>query len=92
MDARNNGPTSQNAKRVETQAQQAVASVNFMAAATQLELFRSENGSYVGATLPASFGVQVARADASSYCLQAGVGTAVQHYVGPGGTPAAGPC
>jgi len=92
MDARKNGPTSQNAQRIETQAQQAVASVNFMAAAAQLEGYRADQGTYVGATLPPSFGVQLVRADVSSYCLQAGVGAVVQHYVGPGGTPAAGPC
>jgi hypothetical protein len=92
MDARRNGPTSENAKRMETQAQQAVASVNFIGAATQLEGFRADNGTYVGATLPPSFGVQLVRADVSSYCLQAGAGTTLQHYVGPGGTPAAGPC
>jgi len=34
----------------------------------------------------------LARADASSYCLQAGTGATLQHYAGPGGTPAAGPC
>jgi hypothetical protein len=92
MNARSNGPTSQNAKRVETQAQQVSAASNFIGAATQLELFRAENGTYVGATLPPSFGVQLVRADASSYCMQTGTGTAVQHEVGPGGSPAAGSC
>jgi hypothetical protein len=92
MNARSNGPTSQNAKRIETQAQQVSASADFIGAATQLEGFRADNGTYAGATLPPSFGVQVVRADATSYCLQTGVGTAIQHYIGPGGTPAAGPC
>lgn len=92
MDARNNGPTSQNAQRVETQAQQVSAAVNFGTAAIQLQAYYAENNTYVGASLPPSFGVQLVRADATSYCLQAGTGTAVQHVVGPGGTPAAGPC
>ena len=92
MDARDNGPTSQNAQRVETFAQQAAALTNFAAAGTQLGMYYAENSTYVGATLPASFGVQLVRADATSYCLQAGTGTAVQHLVGPGGQPAAGPC
>jgi Tfp pilus assembly protein PilE len=92
MDARNNGPTSPAAQRAITQAQQAVASVNFVGAATQMEAFHADSGTYVGASLPPSFGVQLVRADASSYCLQAGTGTAVQHYVGPGGTATAGPC
>lgn len=92
MDARNNGPTSQNAKRVETFAQQAALGMNFAAAGTELGAYYAENNTYVGATLPPSFGVQLVRADATSYCLQAGTGTAVQHLVGPGGTPAAGSC
>jgi Tfp pilus assembly protein PilE len=92
MNARSNGPASSNAKRIETQAQQVSAAANFIGAATQLETFRADSGTYVGASLPPSFGVQLVRADATSYCLQAGAGTAVQHYIGPGGTPAAGPC
>jgi hypothetical protein len=92
MNANQNGPTSQTAQRGETQAQQAAAAANFSAAALQLETFRAESGTYVGATLPASFGVTLARADASSYCLQAGTGAATQHLAGPGGRPAAGGC
>jgi hypothetical protein len=92
MDARNNGPTSQNAQRVESQAQQMSAAANFGSAAIQLQAYQAENGTFVGASLPPSFGVQLIRADATSYCLQAGTGTAVQHVVGPGGRPAAGAC
>ena len=93
MDAQHNGPTSQNAQRMETEASRAAADVNFFGAATQLEAYRAESGTYVGASLPPSFGVQLVRADASSYCLQAGVGSSAQHYVGPGGGAAAsGPC
>ena len=54
--------------------------------------FQAENGTYVGATLPPSYGVALVRADAASYCLQAGVGGSVQHFVGPGGPAGAGPC
>lgn len=92
MNARQNGPTSPSAQRVETQAAQVAAGVNFTQAASQLELYRAQNGTFVGATLPASFGVVVARADAASYCLQSGTGTAMQHENGPGGVPAAGSC
>jgi len=86
------GPTSSTAKRAEADATAAVSSLNFTAAATQLEAFHAENATYAGVVLPPSFGVTVVRADAASYCLQAGVGGAVQHFAGPGGTPAAGPC
>jgi type II secretory pathway pseudopilin PulG len=92
MNAQQSGPTSQAAQRAETQAQQATAGINFSQAALQLEAFHAESGTYVGASLPPSFGVTLARADAGSYCLQAGSGTSLQHLVGPGGQPAAGGC
>jgi hypothetical protein len=90
--ARQTGPTSQSAQRAETQAQAASAAINFSQAALQLEAFHAQAGTYAGASLPASFGVTLARADAASYCLQAGSGASLQHLVGPGGRPAAGAC
>ena len=86
------GPTSATAKRAANEAAAAVSGMNFTAAATQLELYHAQNATYAGASVPPSFGVTLVRADAASYCLQAGVGGAVQHFTGPGGTPAAGPC
>ena len=86
------GPTSSTAHKAENDASAAVSAINFTAAATQLEAFHAENATYAGASIPPSFGVTLARADAASYCLQAGVGGSVQHYTGPGGQPAAGPC
>lgn len=87
-----NGPTSKSSKDAKAQATAAVGSLNFTGAATELEAYKSEHTTYAGAVLPAAFGVTVARADAVSYCLQAGIGGTVQHFTGPGGTPAAGPC
>ena len=94
MDARNNGPTSPSAQRMQTAADRIAADGNFIGAATFLAAYEAENGTYVGAALPPSFGVQLVRADASSYCLQTAVGTAgVMHAIGPnGGPPADGPC
>jgi hypothetical protein len=92
MNANQSGPSSAAAQHVETQAQQVAATANFGQAAIQLQTFYAENGTYVGAVLPASFGVTLVRADASSYCLQMGSGTALQHVVGPGGQPAPGGC
>ena len=86
------GPTSAAAKKAEHDATAAVSAINFTAAATQLEAFHAENATYAGATLPPSFGVTLVRADAASYCLQSGSGAATQHFTGPGGTAAAGPC
>jgi len=91
LNARENGPTSSTAKKAETDATAAVGSLNFTQAATELEAYRAEHATYAGAALPAAFGVTIVRADAASYCLQAGVGGSVQHFTDPGGSPAAGP-
>jgi hypothetical protein len=90
--ARQAGPTSPSAERAETEAQQATAGINFSQAALELEAVHAQSGTYAGASLPASFGVTLVRADASSYCLQAGTGASLQHLAGPGGQPAAGAC
>ena len=58
----------------------------------ELEAYKAEHATYAGAALAPAFGATVMRADASSYCLQAGVGGTVQHFIGPGGAPATGPC
>ena len=88
----NNGPTSNKTKLAKAQASAAVGGLNFTAAATELEAYKSEHATYAGEVLPPAFGVSVMRADAVTYCLQAGVGGTVQHFTGPGGTPATGPC
>jgi hypothetical protein len=87
-----NGPTAKSTKVAEAQATAAVSGLNFTGAATELEAYKSEHATYAGVALPPSFGVTVVRADAVSFCLQAGIGGGVQHFTGPGGTPAAGPC
>ena len=92
MNANQSGPSSAAAQHVETEAQQVSATANFGGAAIQLQTFYAENGTYVGAVLPPSFGVTLVRTDASSYCVQMGTGTALQHEVGPGGQPAPGGC
>jgi len=88
-----NGPSptrSQTTQAVD-QAQQAAAALTFQQAQTQLEQAHALNGTYVGASV-AGFGVTLVRADAASYCLQTGSGTAVSHLAGPGGAAASGPC
>jgi len=88
----NNGPSAPRTKLAKAEATAAVGSLNFTAAATELEAYKSEHATYAGEVLPPAFGVSVMRADAVTYCLQAGIGGAVQHFTGPGGTPATGPC
>jgi hypothetical protein len=90
--AKTAGPTSEVATRAEAQASAGVAATNFQAAAPVLQDWLTEHGTYAGVTLPPGYGVTVARADAVSYCLQAGTGVAVQHQVGPTGPVLPGPC
>ena len=87
-----NGPSAPKTKLAKAEASAVVGSLNFTGAATELEAYKAENATYAGAVLPPAFGVTVMRADATTYCLQAGNGGAVQHFTGPGGTPATGSC
>lgn len=86
------GPTSATAQSDESKASAAVSAMNFTTAATELESYHASHATYSGASVPRSFGVTLVRADASSYCLQTGIGTAAQHFTGPGGTAASGSC
>jgi hypothetical protein len=69
------------------QAQQTASAVTFLQAESAVEDFRAVNGTYAGASL-AGFGVTLARADASSYCIQGGG----SHVAGPGGAARPGAC
>lgn len=80
--------TTPQTQQVETQAVAATSATNFDGALPELQAWFADHGTYAGVTLPPSFGVTVARADATSYCLQ----SADQHLAGPNGTPAPGPC
>lgn len=84
------GPGSSQAQN---DASKVVAAFNLQQTAPALEAWKAANGTYVGASLPPSSGVVVVRADAGSYCLQAGEGANVEHLVGPvGNAPVDGPC
>ena len=84
-------PTQSETVQAVQQAQQTASALTFQQAQTQLEQSHAINGTYAGASV-ADFGVTLVRADAASYCLQTGSGTAVSHLAGPGGTAASGPC
>jgi hypothetical protein len=88
--ARTTGPTSQLVEQAKADASVAVAAANFQAALPAMEAWFAQQTTYVGAQLPPAFGVIVARADATSYCLQDAAGR--QHLDGPGGTLQPGPC
>ena len=85
-------PASTQVQSVEQQANAALGAANFQGAAVELENYRATNGGYSGASLPPSFGVTLVRADETTYCVQAGSGTALEHETGPGGSPQPGPC
>lgn len=70
------------------QADSAVAATNFSQADASMQAFLTQNGTYAGAVLPPGSGVVLVRADATSYCLQAGD----EHEDGPGGTAEPGAC
>ena len=71
-----------------TEAQSEVAATNFSQADAAMQAYFTQSGTYAGATLPLGTGVVLVRADATSYCLQAGN----EHEDGPGGQPQPGAC
>ena len=92
MQMKSQGPTSPAVTQAETQAVVATAGSNFQAAEQAMTTWLADHGTYQGATLDPSYMVTVARADATTFCLQTTTGTAVEHETGPGGTAAPGPC
>jgi hypothetical protein len=88
--AKTEGQTSTVAQQAEAEAAVEASASSFNAALPQLQAWFTDHGTYAGATLSADYGVAVARADATSFCLQTADGSA--HEVGPGGSPVAGAC
>jgi hypothetical protein len=86
------GPSSKTVTQIESQASSAVAATNLQGAAQAMQGWYAANGTYAGATLPPGSGVTLVRADASGYCLQAAVGTEVEHVLGPNGQQQPGAC
>jgi methylthioribose-1-phosphate isomerase len=88
QDAKTNGSTSASGQQAITQAQSEAAAANLGQAVAAMQASYAHNGTYAGATLPVGSGVTLVRADAYSYCLQAGD----EHEAGPNGQPQPGPC
>jgi len=88
----NSNPSPAQATTVEQQALETAAAVNFQQAAAALEQNRAATGSYADTNLGGFGGVQLVRVDATSYCIQAGAGTSLEHEQGPGGSPIPGAC
>lgn len=84
--------------RVEASARQAEAGVR--SAVPAIEAYYADNGTYAGMNVELlraiDFGLPetlvVARADASSYCVELTAEGATAHYEGPGGSVLDGPC
>ena len=72
---------------VVTTAADTAASINLGQAASALESAKAFGGSYAGVDV-SGFGVRVARADDSSYCVEGGG----LHVAGPGRAPSPGGC
>ena len=70
-----------------TTAADTASSVNLRQAASALESAHAFGGSYAGVDV-SGFGVHVMRADAASYCIEAGG----LNVAGPGGAPSPGAC
>jgi hypothetical protein len=87
-DTQTSGPTSPVAQQAVTEAQVDAASTNFDGVLPVLQAWYAENATYSGAALPPGSGVDLVRADATSYCLQSGT----EHLDGPGGVAQPGPC
>jgi hypothetical protein len=90
QEAKTEGPTSPAARQAETQASVEASAETFNAALPELQAWFSDHGTYAGASLTPDYGVVLAQADATSFCLQTSDGSA--HEVGPGGSPSAGAC
>jgi hypothetical protein len=88
QDAKSNGPASAAGQQAISQAQSSVAATNFAQADAAMQAYYTQTGTYAGATLPVGTGVVLARADAYSYCLEAGD----EHEIGPSGQPQPGGC
>jgi hypothetical protein len=88
---KNEGPTSKQASTAIAEGSVNVASTNLQGAKSIMDLQLTSAQTYAGADV-ASAGVVLMRADATSYCLQAAAGTAIEHLEGPSGAPAPGPC
>ena len=81
------GSNDRKASQEIAQAEQSASGVSFQQAQTELEAHHALDGTYAGASL-GGFGVTLARADTTSYCIQ----DAQSHLDGPAGAVAAGPC
>lgn len=92
MQNRTQGPTSVAVKQDESQAVATAASVAFSQVTEALAADYGEAGTYVGAQLPLGSGVTLAQATATTYCLEMNANGTLVHELGPGGSPAVGPC
>jgi len=90
--SKNEGPTAPAVTQAEAQALVATASANFSQVVPALQGQYAQTGSYAGVQLPAGSGVTLVSASSTSYCLESNVNGSVVHEVGPGGSPATGPC
>ena len=92
MQGKSQGPSSATTRAAETQAMATASTAIFSPVDQVLQVDQAQTGTYAGADLPLGTGVTVEQATNVSYCLQATVTGTVFHELGPGGSPALGPC
>jgi hypothetical protein len=92
VQSKNEDPTAPAVTQEESQAVVASAGADFSQVTEVLQGQYAQAGTYAGAQLPVGSGVTLASASATSYCLEATINGTVVHELGPGGSPAAGPC
>jgi hypothetical protein len=92
MQSKSQGPTSAAVDQAESQAVATAAASVFSPVDQVLQVAASQSGTYAGAELPVGSGVTLARATASSYCLEASLNGTPVYENGPGGAPAVGHC
>jgi hypothetical protein len=86
-------PTAPAATQAKTEARAATAGTDLQAMAPVLAGWYAANDTYVGTALPPGSGVELVRADASSYRRQTtGAAAATMHETGPNSSPQPGPC
>ena len=90
--SKTDGPKAPTVTQAEAQASAAVAATNFQGADQELQAWYVQNGTYVGATLSPGTGATLVRADATSFCLEAGTGATLEHQIGPNGSVQTGSC
>jgi len=79
-------------ERAQAAVVQALTEPSLAGAALSLERYRALSGTYADADVGGGLQLRLRWANATAYCLESVGADGVQHLLGPGGSPAPGPC